>query len=508
MKKVLLLLIAVMLAVAVASPAMAIDWTAQGAINIMAAFYKNQDQRLPVFLGGPPGMNDFGFGKGATDPAWNKENFWFQERCDIFITARASQDLYGVIGFEIASYRFGDQDATTFSKVAQNTPGFGKDLAGRWNADAIAIQVKHMYIDFKVPEVPVWFRVGIQPFYLRPWVMLSDDGAGVSARVLLKTGAATIGINPFWARIKSPNVTGTPASPEAVPTDWTSADDQDLFGIDANFVYGPLKFGTYFIYQDLRQLYDTAIGEGDSQEWWIGPYLDLRMGPLAFTGDFIYTGGYERQKKGLIGIMDISSPHSFPPIPSFVPFSVRHQGFLARVEGSYTMGMFRVGMGALYGSGDDPTTKDRNEGFTINFRGESAPVQRDFLIACGDWGLSIPFGATDNIIGFYKPWSNYGQGIWYVRGFSDYQVLSWLKLLTNFGYIGDTVKHGDEFGRDADDDHSIGFEIDVAAQIKLYQNLTFSSAFGYLIGGKALSMAGGDRPQDPWAWINTISFVF
>ncbi|MCJ7546770.1 MAG: hypothetical protein MUP30_08100, partial [Deltaproteobacteria bacterium] len=172
--------------------------------------------------------------------------------------------------------------------------------------------------------------------------------------------------------------------------------------------------------------------------------------------------------------------------------------------------------GALYGTGDDPTTKDVDEGFNINYNGESAPVQRDFLIVGGDWGLVVPFGATTTIMGFYKPWSTYGQGIWHVRGFADYQVNEWLKLLVNAGYIGDTVKHGDEFGRDADDDDSIGWEIDVAAQIKIYRNLTLSSAFGYLIGGKALSMGaggqaapiGGYRPQDPWAWVTSLSYVF
>jgi hypothetical protein len=84
---------------------------------------------------------------------------------------------------------------------ATGSAGLGKYIAGRWNADAVAIAVKHMYIDFKVPSAPAWFRVGIQPYYVRPWVMLSDDGAGISARVALKAGDVKIGINPFWGKI-------------------------------------------------------------------------------------------------------------------------------------------------------------------------------------------------------------------------------------------------------------------------------------------------------------------
>jgi len=509
MKKALLLLITLVLGLAAASPAMAIDWSANGAINIMSAYYKNMDLRLPIYLGGPPGMNDFGFGVGPADPAWNDDNFWLQERMQLFITARASQDLYGTIGFEIDSARFGEADPTPV------LPGVGSNIIGRWNADAVAIEVKTMFIDFKVPELPVWFRAGIQPFVIRPWVMLCDDGAGISARVALKAGDFKIGINPFWAKIaEGTRILGG----VTVPSDWTEADDHDLYGVDTNVSVGPVKGGMYFIYQARRQLYDTAVGEGDSKQWWIGPYFDLRMGPLAATVDFVYNGGYEIWESGSITIFNIANPHAFPPPPPAQGFSRRHEGWIIRGEASYTMNKFRFGLGGLYGTGDDPTTLDKDEGFNLNFNGEAAPANADFLILCGDWGLSVPYGATNNIIGFYKPWSTPGQGVWYVRGFADYAVTGWLKLLVNAGYIGDTVKHGDEFGRDADDDQSIGWELDAAVQVTLYKNLTLSSAVGYLIAGKALSMgpgggqaaplAGGYKPQDPWAWITTLSFVF
>ena len=518
MKRALLFILAFMLVVVVASPALAIDWSAQGAINILSAYYKNMDLRLPIYLGGPAGMNDFGFGVGPADPAWNQQNWWIQQRMQLYITARASQDLYGTIGFEVDSLRWGEAEAS-FSPATFNAA----HTIGKWNADAVAITVKHMYIDFKVPYAPVWLRAGIQPYYVRPWVMLSDDAAGISARVALKAGDVKIGINPFWAVMSKGGwaITGGGLlAGTAVPgaaTDWTTADDSNLFGIDTNVATGPVKAGLYFIYQNRQKRYDTPLGEGDSKQWWIGPYFDLKMGPLAATLDFVFNGGYEVRQSGFITIFERSNPLLVtPPLPQ--DFSRRHQGWLFRGEVSYTMNKLRIGMGGLYGTGDDPTTRDRDEGYNVNFNGETAPVQRDFLIVGGDWGLSVPFGATTTIIGFYKPWSSYGQGIWHVRGFADYQVNEWLKLLVNAGYIGDTVRHGDEFGRDADDDDSIGWEIDTAVQVKIYRNLTLSSAFGYLIGGKALSMGngvgqagpvpGGFRPQDPWAWVTTLSFVF
>src|SRR4030042_1720759 len=188
MKKALLLLIALLLGLAAASPALAIDWSATGAINILTAYYKNMDLRLPIYLGGPPGMNDFGFGVGPADPAWNQQNWWIQNRMQLYVTARASQDLYGTIGFEIDSHRWGEAEQ----------PANAAHTIGKWNADAVAIPVKQMYIDFKVPYAPAWLRVGIQPYLVRPWVTLCLDAAGISSRIALKAGDVKIGINPFW----------------------------------------------------------------------------------------------------------------------------------------------------------------------------------------------------------------------------------------------------------------------------------------------------------------------
>ena len=171
MKKALLIVLTLGLIVAVAAPAMAVDWSARGFMNIKAAYYKNVDLRIPVFLGGPPGTNMFGFGAGSDDPAWNRQSAWVQMRVLLYITARANENLYGTVGFEIDSQRWGTGEGT-----------FGAD-AGVWNADAIAVEVKNAFIDFKAPFVPMWMRAGVQTFAVRPWVFLLQDAAGVSARI-------------------------------------------------------------------------------------------------------------------------------------------------------------------------------------------------------------------------------------------------------------------------------------------------------------------------------------
>jgi len=461
MKKTLLIAVMVGVAVAAAAPAPAVNLTAWGAMNIKAAYYKNVDLTLPISLTGAPS----GTPLTPADPAWNEDNAWVQMRTILFFGIRASQDLYGVLGFQVDSARWGD-----------NFTGSGN--AGRWGTDQIAVQVKNAYIDFKVPQVPARIRAGIQPLMLRPQVFIYKDAAGVSARIELAMDPVKLTITPVWLKIW-----------EGV--DNTEADDQDLYGIDLNLAFGNIKPGIFFFYQARRQRWDGTVAvEGDSKQWWIGPYIDAQIGPVAATLDFVYNGGVE----------DFQGASTFDDRD--------HEGWVLRGEAAYTLNKLRVGAGGLYGSGDDPTTNDI-EGYQVPYQGESSALNTDFLIVMGDWGLVGPYGGTYNVFGFYKPFSNTGAGIWYVRAFADYQLTGWLKLMANAGYIGDTVDHGDTFGTDLDDDDSIGWELDVGAQASIYKNLVLCSAFGYLIGGKALAgHAGGNRVQDPWAWVTTLSYIF
>ena len=459
MRKTLLIGLVLGLAVALAAPAMAVDWLAQGAMNIKAAYYKNMDLRWATWLGGPPTLGD-------QDPAWNRQSAWVQMRTVLMVTARADENLYGTVGFEIDSARWGTGEGSVFAVDA-----------GVWNADAIAVEVKNAFIDFKTPFVPVWLRTGIQTFSVRPWVFLLVDAAGVSSRIVFDIDPVTVSINPFWAR-------------EWEGLDHTAADDWDLYGVDVTVGVGGITGGLFFVYEAMRQEFDGPFTEGDITQWWIGPHLDANIGPFAATLDFVYNGGeYDFQAGFPWDDLDIG-------------------GWIFRGEASYTWNKLRFGIGGLYCSGDDRDTMDF-EDYVVPANNREMS-NNDFLIVMGDWGLYIPYG-TNNVVGFYQERATPGYGIWYVRGFADYQVLSWLKLMANVGYIGDTTSGtgGDTFGSDLDDDDSIGWEFDAGVQVQIYKNLVMSSVFGYLIGGKALlSMTDGDRAQDPWAWVTTLSYAF
>jgi hypothetical protein len=261
--------------------------------------------------------------------------------------------------------------------------------------------------------------------------------------------------------------------------------------------------------------------------WWIGTYLDATVGPVSFTGDFVYNGGFEGNKSGWNLYNNPMSPFTGGNyVGDFAHYGRIHEAFETRGVASYKMNKFTFGIGALYGTGDNPTTPFKDEGYHVPYNSEAAFFNDDFVVLTGDWGLREPFG-TQNVGGLFKAWSDVGQGVWYVRGFADYQVLDWLKLKANAGYIGNTVSHGSEFSTDSfylvspitaqpvtpifDNGNSdtIGVELDAGVQINIYKNLFWDSAFGYIIGGKALlSQYGGYRAQDPWMFTSVLTYQF
>ena len=539
MKKALLVALTLGLICAWAAPAMAVDWTAIGGFTVKNALYKNIDYRMPYGLGGVPGSDRLigltpatnsakilRSSLGAADPAWNETNWWMQMRGDIFIIARASADLYGVFGIEVNSYRFGDVDNPSIPYIG--TGGVAATTAGRWNADAVGIAVKSMFIDFKVPSLPVWFRAGIQPYMLRPTVFLYVDAAGITSRIKIDADPVLININPFWAKMYSGSSGyGIVSTSASYYTDYTTADDGNFFGVDINAVVGTIKPGVFFAMQRWNEYYIYApagpdFGRGDMQYWWVGPYVDATIGPVAITADFIYSGGEDKWTQGTVVMSDTGSPNN---TTLQATYSRKHSGFVTRGQVSYTMGKFVFGVGALYGTGDNPGTRNKFEGWQIPYKSEAAKFNEDFLVLTGDFGLRQPYG-TMNTGGLFKPWSSIGQGVWYVRGFADYAVTDWLKLKFNAGYIGDTVHNGDEFGTDGvvsalgiagqdlggtgiGDDNSIGWELDTAVQINIYKNLYLDTAFGYLIAGKALAgQYNGWRAQDPWSLMTVLTYQF
>jgi hypothetical protein len=452
-KKGLFVVMIVGLAMTFTAPAMAIDWSASGFISWSFNAMRNvgAGSSPDILLANADGLDDMGS---------------FQSmRSRLKITAAASEDLYGVFYFEMDSDRFGE------------TTG-GRNHIGVWGADQVAVEVKNLYIDFRVPlKLPVWMRVGVQDYKIRPHIFLAADAAGVTGRI--KIDPINLTINLMYAKVRDPD-------------DSEAVSGAELYAVDVSLPIGPVTPGMFFTYENVRF---EGPDPDDEALWWIGAYLDGKIGPFRPRLDFIYSGGTEHNRSRFAADRD-------------------YESWLVRTVLSYLWNNFEFGVGGMYVKGEDADTNDYEQ-FQLPRNGSEAASSTnmaDFVVFWGGWMDTGCGGPRDiHLLGAYR--TNY-PGFWDVRGFIYYQLFDWLKLGAQVAYIGDTedgqdiIDAASGLAGDNDDDDSIGWEFDIGANVKLYKNLSWNTAFGYLVAHKGLSLVGGVKPDDPWVLRSCLYFIF
>jgi hypothetical protein len=530
MKKMLMIALALGLAVALAAPAMATDWSARGHIYVGGAIHKT------VPPAGPPqfpffafdGVVPFAFPVSPLDPrtstpagdAWNDTMAWMRMAANLTITARQSEDLYGVLGFNMISSRWGE-----WGGEFDSTP------IGSWyrplgdDSGTLGLLVNEAYIDFRVPpKLPIWLRFGLQPFVIRPWLVVQTTGAGITARTM---------IDPIKL-----SITGGYAK-KWEGYDWDD-DDVDAFFADMAIPIGPVRVGSFLWYENHNQYLANVFGLGvapalaypdsgarDSAKiYWVGFYADGKIGPVGLQLDWVYAGG------------NIDYDVDWAPSTPWADQDI-HAWVARGVLDFSPIDRLKVGVGALYSTGEDQRSNDIEQfrsvnGYELAGRQQGCPALQDFLLLTDGVMGAVPCrGPGVSFIGG----PSYIGGVWYARVFADFMATDWLRLVANFGWIGDTYDHGNRIvgptqgarinpadatnqpgGSYANsynlrDDDDIGFEMDFAFNIQLYKNLQWGMGFGYLFAGDAMDQYNpitltNESPADPWALVSAILYTF
>ena len=494
MKKALLIGVALGLLVGTwAVPATAIDWSARGLIYVTGHVHENVPSLAPYAS------------PGTTPPAgwWNQT--WAEVRmgANLAITAKTSDDLYGVLKFNMVSDRWGEPDVQGWGWTP--APGVSDvNSMGAWykkeTGGALSVLIQNAFIDFRVPpNLPVRMRVGVQPIIIRPKVFMFYDGPGISMPITIEPVKLTI--TPAWYK-------------KWEGFEWKH-DDSDVLSVQVGIPIGPVKVGGFFWWENHNTwgslgVFPLATTTTDADLWWIGANSDGKIGPVGYMLDFVYMGG------------------SIQPI---VPPDVDINAWMLRGEVSASLipGL-TFGVGGAYSTGEDYTTVNGERYVQPNaaenwYLGTPSPVilgangcppLQDFLMMNGNFMGIVPcFGPSASYLG--GPGSI--GGLWYIRGFAQYMVTDWMRVAANFGYIGDTSDGGDSIpgsnfasaGGSVGDNDEVGFELDVGVAVNLYKNLVVGTAFGVLFAGDAMQNSFGFPtvdPGTPWVWHLGIGYFF
>ena len=462
-----------------------------------------------------------------------------------------SKELSGTIYFEIDGFRWGGGPGSAGAPGGMLTQAGERNTLGVWSSDRAAVEVKNVYIDFGLPyfgiPVPMTLRVGVQPFGVRPNILLYTDGAGITAGI--KVDPVTI--IPMWAKIHA-------------GLDYAS-DDATLYGLHTNAKIGTFTVGGYGLYYNMNTYpltYATGVswqtaetgsttstfstsasyglyvaGTQRAAFWWLGAYVDGKAGPVNVNFDFVYDRGKVEQKLPT------------PGISTFAAEDVKYRGFATRAKIDFPWEKFNFGTVGMYASGADANkTSTRGlpgdpvaqpnlaatvrstkvSSYMIPPGSESSPGSNESLVMYSCFNASADGGTGIAQVGNYSQVSRgaFG-GTWFAKAYGSFKATPWYKVTLQGLYIGDTTKHGNTLGyaRKAPytitaplrDDDDIGWELDIINEIDIYKNLKWFVGAGFLWAGDGLDVwrrtdavtAGANySPKNPWNVTTRLVYSF
>ncbi len=486
-----------------------LEFKGSGALEATSFLYRNivgGTGAITTFMAAPFFPSTFAT---ASSGAWNRTNNYMEYRGVLRFDAIMGKELSGTFVFEIDSSRWGDDAGSATAGSLQR----GK--AGFWTADRSAVEVKNMYIDVGLPyfgiPVPMTARVGLQPLGMRPHIFMITDGMGITSGI--KIDPVTVGL--YWAK--------------AVEGKDASADDVDVYGVSVAAKLGTITAGGYVFNFNMNTYPFNAVSSTygvtppyEANFWWLGIYMDGKLGPVNLNFDFVYdTGKVDARLNPAI-------------------HNVKYRGWATQLKADFPWEKFNFGLVGMYASGAD-LRKTSTTGLPGEAVADGAGVSTkvgSYVIPPGSeewaaWGESMILSnnfitATALPLGMWPTLGTYPNqvtrgaigGTWIAKLYGSVKATPWYKVTLQGLYIGDTTKHGNTLG-DARktslrrrDDSSIGWELDLINEIQIYKNLKWSVGAGILFAGDALDQFGGsvaaraESPKDPWIIATKLRYDF
>jgi hypothetical protein len=425
-----------------------------------------------------------------------KANNYFEQRARIFYTAKANDDLKLVTGFEIDSV-FGDYAQGGITQVAGNagtvnTGTATRNSGGAMEADAVNLETKWVYLDFKIPATPVKVTAGIQPYYDKlKGTFLDADIAGVNFKTTTDLYSSNLGYfraydNSYLTLSTAPHVKGE-YNLQFVTLDGTFNISKDLkvgaayildiddrttdmtnlnvFGLNAEAKVGPLSLSGFVATQ--QGLYHGGANSVHYNGWAFNAAGKLAAGPGTLRSALLMTTGSNDGKNGWQSI---------------------EQRITTTAQNS-------------------PSLVSANKNGTNSYNESNMMLLNR---ATGMQGTS-----TDNNLVYST--NNLNQGVWLYSAGYDATITPKLYANANVGlaWVAKTnaKKPVDQASHLANGSNFMGTEVNIETGYKMYDNLTASVQAAYVILGgyytRSLSVVGQPKtPEDPYTARVVLSYAF
>lgn len=204
----------------------------------------------------------------------------------------------------------------------------------------------------------------------------------------------------------------------------------------------------------------------------IAPYVQWKSGPFDL----------ESELRWVFGTIDVDAPGRS---------DIDREGISFYLMGKYTMGAFYGGLEFAWITGDDPATTDKWEA------GQPGGQAWDPLLMFGNYWFTKYNGAMGGQIG-----PNEANLIMF-KPFVGWKVNPQLEVVVQYAWL-----KADEKPTGYVDDY-YGSELDIYANYKLYNNLTYTVGFGYFMTGDYFKGTNAAASlDDNFLVMNALNFAF
>ncbi len=245
MKKFLLLIGAMVLVLAMTSPAPA-QFKSWGHMEIATGWISKQDFNI-----GLPYDQDLNYKR-------------ISQRYRFYLQYGDPKTVRAVMGFEADSSNWGETAWTNTETTAANPSG----RMGVYGADQVQLELKHAYLDFVIPNTPVSVSAGVQFYGIGGRMFMSKDAPGL----IVTANFAPHKVMAYWWREKD--------------TSYTTYQVNDSYGLQYQLAQKLFNVYAYFIYKN-----DLSSAAYSDHPWWLGVGGAYKLGNLALSGQFVYIGG-------------------------------------------------------------------------------------------------------------------------------------------------------------------------------------------------------------------------
>ena len=448
MKKVLFLIGAVVLVLALATPSMA-QFKTWGHIEFQTQYQVNMTNNLNTST--TPGTD-------------NQANRYVSQRARVYLQYGDPKVARAVVGFEIDGQRWG------FAPAASNSDA-NKNNAAVQGTDQIAVEVKWAFLEFVIPKTPLSMTIGMQGWYYGGRLFSNEDNPGVR----LTANFAPHQIEAFWWR-ENDNSN-------------TTYNVNDLYGLSYKLQQKQFGVNAYAAYYN--NLTNAAYAD---HPWFAGIGANFDPGNWHFEGQFSYDGGNR----------DYNGP---TPAGAFDSYS----GYAAELKAQYRIGpgLF-VGAEGFYSTGNDADDTTTNKRFMLVTNDECRSNFGNwrtvfFYRATGVFGPWMQ-AYNENFQGTWYGNVNaeYSPTAW-LRLIANYMYIG--DSAHGTPGPGKTVNTATGAQQTSDED-VIGSEINLIASLSIAKGFLFNAGFGYFIPNGDMFNKPGKDADNGYALLTRLIYAF